>query len=96
MLVQDELEKFAENVSYHPYTSKERITLNALQVRMSADAFRYGFAPVLVNRFAKALAEHFNEYFHPYTPLTGKEILVGNTATALNGMYILHNVMPSL
>jgi hypothetical protein len=62
---------------------------------MTADTFRYGFAPVLVNRFAKALAEHFNEYFRPYTPITGEEILVGNTATALNGMYFLLGVISS-
>jgi len=69
--------------------------LGAFQIRMTAETFRYGFAPVIVQRFSKALAQYFNEYFNPYTPLTEDEILVGNTATALNGMNLALALMSS-
>jgi hypothetical protein len=98
LLVQDELEKFAGNVS-HSYLIliylKSKNIAELFQIQMTANTFRYGFAPVLTQRFAQALAGYFNEYFHPYTPLTGDEILVGNTATALNGTRLLLDDMPN-
>lgn len=87
LLVQDELEKFCENVSYLHIIRNEEA--ECFQIRMPAEAFRYGFGPIGERRFAKALAEHMNECFHPFAPLNGEEILVGNTATALNGAHPL-------
>lgn len=44
----------------------------------------YGYSTAGGQRFPKALAAHLNEYFHPYKPLTGDDILATGTATALH------------
>lgn len=44
----------------------------------------YGYSTAGGQRFPKALATHLNEYFHPYKPLTGDDILATGTATALH------------
>ncbi|KAH8668544.1 pyridoxal phosphate-dependent transferase [Xylariales sp. PMI_506] len=58
----------------------------AQNVRISAEAFGYRFSMAGGPHFPKVLAVHLNEYFKPYAPLTGDEILVADTATALNEM----------
>lgn len=44
----------------------------------------YGYSTAGGQRFPKALATHLNEYFQPYKPLTGDDILATGTATALH------------
>ncbi|RFU81793.1 pyridoxal phosphate-dependent transferase, major domain [Trichoderma arundinaceum] len=67
-LVTKELEEFA----------------NSSRVHIPAAAFMYGYSTAGGQRFPKALATHLNEYFHPFKPLTGDDILATGTATALH------------
>ncbi|UKZ58134.1 hypothetical protein TrVGV298_011999 [Trichoderma virens] len=67
-LVTNELEQFA----------------NSANVHIPGAAFMYGYSTAGGQRFPKALATHLNEYFHPFKPLTGNDILATGTATALH------------
>ncbi|KAL6821289.1 pyridoxal phosphate-dependent transferase [Trichoderma camerunense] len=67
-LVTKELEQFANSGNIH----------------IPGAAFMYGYSTAGGQRFPRALATHLNEYFHPYKPLTGDDILATGTATALH------------
>lgn len=47
----------------------------------------YGYSTAGGQRFPKALATHLNEYFNPFRPLTGDDILATGTATVLHEIF---------
>jgi aspartate/methionine/tyrosine aminotransferase len=53
-------------------------------VHIPEAAFSYGYSTAGGQRLPKAMATHVNEYFHPFKPLTGDNILATGAATALH------------
>ncbi|KAI1074604.1 1-aminocyclopropane-1-carboxylate synthase [Whalleya microplaca] len=92
--------RFALRGTYAPDTNPEGLTSFSLaenylvqkelqdfvkkNVSFTEQCFTYGYSTGGGPRFPKALAEHLNEYFHPWKPLDGSEIQISGAATAMH------------